>query len=93
MKYSVIWTSQFKKDYKTAIKRKLDISLLDDVIRALANGEALPKEKHDHDLSGNWKGYRECHITPDWLLVYKIQNDSLVLSLSRTGSHSDLFRK
>ncbi|MGN0638570.1 MAG: type II toxin-antitoxin system YafQ family toxin [Huintestinicola sp.] len=93
MNYQVIWTSQFKKEYKLAMKRKLDISLLDNIIISLSKGEELPPERHDHDLSGNWKGYRECHIQPDWLLIYKIQNDSLVLSLTRTGTHSDLFDK
>lgn len=75
------------------MKRKLDISLIDNVIRILANGEALPYERHDHELLGNWKGYRECHITPDWLMIYKVENGSLVLSLTRTGSHSDIFGK
>ena len=93
MNYQVIWTSQFKKEYKLAMKRKLDISLLDEVIRILAKGEELPKERHDHELSNNWRGYRECHIQPDWLLIYKIQNGSLILTLTRTGTHSDLFGK
>lgn len=92
-KYTLKTTTQFKKDYKLAIRRGLDISLLDDVIRKLAVGEILPEKYHDHDLNGNWAGYRECHILPNWLLIYHIQKDVLVLTLTRTGSHSDLFRK
>lgn len=91
MKYTVKLTSQFKKDYKNAIKRHLPIELLDDIIKALANGETLPEKNRDHPLSGNWKGHRECHIMPDWLLIYRIENDILVLTLSATGSRSDLF--
>ena len=93
MKYEIARTTQFKKDYKLAKKRGLDISLLKDVITKLANGETLPPEYHDNDLSDNWSGHRECHIQPDWLLIYHIENDVLVLSLTRTGTHSDLFGK
>ena len=89
----IVWTNQFKKDYKVAIKRQLDISLLDDIIRKLARGEPLPEKNKDHFLTGNWSGHRECHIQPDWLLIYPIENDLLILSLSRTGTHSDLFGK
>ncbi len=60
---------------------------------ALAMGETLPAQNHDHDLSGNWTGHRECHILPDWLLIYRIEDDVLVLTLTRTGTHSDLFGK
>ncbi len=87
----VIWTSVFKKDYKLAIKRNKDISLLDDIITKLSDGEELPPNNKDHELTGNWKGYRECHIQPDWLLIYKIENGILALTLTRTGTHSDLF--
>ena len=83
----------FKKDYKLAIKRKLNIDLLDDIIRALSRGEILPEKNRDHELSGDWAGYRECHIQPDWLLIYRIEDDILVLTLARTGTHSDLFDK
>lgn len=93
MKYQLARTTQFKKDFKLAKKRNLDINLLTDVITKLANGETLPPEYHDHGLSGNWTGHRECHIQPDWLLIYHIDNDVLVLSLIRTGTHSDLFNK
>lgn len=92
-KYTVKTTTQFKKDYKLAMKRGLKIALLEDVIAALAMGEALPEKNKDHALTGNWAGYRECHIQPDWLLVYYIEDDVLVLTLSRTGTHSDLFGK
>ena len=91
MSRDIIWTSKFKKDYKTILKRNLDINLLDDVIRILAQGDELPPQYNDHSLSGNWKGFRECHIAPDWLLIYSIEDNNLVLVLSRTGTHSDLF--
>ena len=93
MSLKVIWTSRFKKDYKLAEKRGLDMNLIDDTIRMLARGEALPQNFDDHSLSSNWKGYRECHIRPDWLLIYKIDDDSLVLARARTGTHSVLFGK
>lgn len=91
MSRDIVWTTQFKKDYKLALKRHLDIDLLDDVIRCLARGETLPEKNKDHALTGDWVGHRECHILPDWLLVYRIDDDVLVLTLARTGSHSDLF--
>ena len=92
-KYTVKPTSQFKKDYKLAMKRGLDISLLEDIIAKLALGESLPEKKRDHALSGNWNGYRECHILPDWLLIYKLEDNVLILTLARTGTHSNLFNK
>ena len=92
-RYTVKPTAQFKKDYKLAMKRDLDIALLEDVVAALAIGETLPEKNKDHALSGNWVGHRECHILPDWLLVYRIEDDVLVLTLTRTGTHSDLFGK
>lgn len=91
MSMEIVWTSQFKKDYKTAIKRHLNMELLDNIIRTLSRGEALPEKNRDHSLSGDWSGFRECHITPDWLLIYRIDNDIVVLTLARTGTHSDLF--
>ena len=90
-RYEVKLTTQFKKDYKLAVKQKLDIAKLDKVIAMLANGETLPEEYKDHQLSGNWKGHRECHISPDWLLIYRINHGTLILTLTRTGSHSALF--
>lgn len=92
-KYTVKPTTQFKKDYKMAMKRGGKIGLLDDVIAALAMGEKLPEKNKDHALTGNWAGYRECHILPDWLLIYRIEGSVLVLTLVRTGTHSDLFGK
>ena len=91
MSLNVIWTTQFKKDYRKASKRNLPIGLLDDLIRKLAAGEKLPEKNRGHALSGNWAGFRECHILPDWLLIYRIEADILVLTLVRTGTHGDLF--
>lgn len=92
-KYTVKPTSQFKKDYKLAMKRGLDISLLEDIIAKLALGESLPEKNRDHALNGNWNGYRECHILADWLLIYKLEDNVLILTLARTGTHSNLFNK
>ena len=83
-KYTVKYTTSFKKDYKRAIKRGLKIELLEQVVALLAMGEPLPDKNRDHG---------ECHILPDWLLVYRIEDDVLVLTLARTGTHSDLFGK
>ena len=93
MKYTVKYTTQFKKDFKTAMKRGLKTKLLEDVIATLAMGEALPERYRDHALTGSWVGYRECHVLPDWLLVYCIEEEVLVLTLTRAGTHSDLFGK
>lgn len=93
MKYTVKPTSKFKKDLKSVQKRGYDIDLLTDIIKKLANGETLPKENKDHPLNGNYKGTRECHIQPDWLLIYEISDKDLYLYLTRTGTHSDLFNK
>ena len=92
-KYTVKYTSQFKKDYKLAIKRGMDIGLLNTVIMNLADGISLPEKNKDHALTGNWAGHRECNILTDWLLIYRIEDDILVLTISRTGTHSDLFGK
>lgn len=91
IKYEIQRTSQFKKDYKLAVKRGCDINKLQKVVMILASGETLPEDYRDHPLRGNYSGYRECHIEPDWLLVYKITENVLVLTLYRTGTHSDLF--
>lgn len=93
MKYDILWTTQFKRDYKTAMKRNLPIARLDNVIRLLAAGEKLPPEYRDHALANNWRGFRECHIQPDWLLIYKQDNGQLILTLARTGSHTELLDK
>lgn len=92
MKRKVIWTKQFKKDYILAIKRGFPIAKLDELIRLLASRYVIPSYYKDHELFGNWAGFRECHIQSDWLLIYKINNNNLILSLTRTGSHSDLFK-
>ena len=89
--YSIVATGRFKKDLKVIIKRGYDVGLLDEIIRLLSEGKKLPKQNRDHSLFGNYKGYRECHITNDWILIYKIEVDIIVLTLSRTGTHSDLF--
>ncbi|MCL2405165.1 MAG: type II toxin-antitoxin system YafQ family toxin [Defluviitaleaceae bacterium] len=89
-KYEVKETSQFKKDYRLAKRRGQNIQLLKDIIIQLANDQPLPEKNRDHTLTGDWKGFRECHVAPDWLLVYKKENDILVLTLTRLGSHSDL---
>jgi len=83
-------TTQFKKDLKRVIKRGLPINELDDVITALRNQKTLEPKYFDHALTGNFKGFRECHIMPDWLLMYKAEKKKLILTLLRTGSHSDL---
>ena len=91
--YQVKFTTTFKKSYKLMKKRGLDISLLDDVIDKLRQGIPLEEKYKDHGLSGNFNGFRECHIKPDWLLVYLIEDDILTLTLVNTGSHSDIFKK
>ena len=91
MKYQIEMSTRFKKDYKLAQKRGYDISLLKEVIGILASGEQLPEKYYDHPLTGDYKGCRECHILPDWLLIYRVEKDLLILGLTRTGTHSDLF--
>lgn len=83
--------ASFKKDYKKIVKRGYDIKLMEHIITKLARGEQLPENNKDHPLSGAYAGCRECHITPDWLLIYKIDKGELILYLTRTGTHSDLF--
>ena len=91
MKYEIRFTCQFKKDLKLAKKQWKDTDELFTVIEKLSNGEALEAKYRDHSLSGNYKGCRECHIEPDWLLIYEIDDGILVLMLYRVGSHSELF--
>ncbi|MBR5346515.1 MAG: type II toxin-antitoxin system YafQ family toxin [Deltaproteobacteria bacterium] len=93
MKYEVKFTTQFKKDLKSAKKQNKNLDSLFEVVSILADGGKLGAKYRDHDLSGKYRGTRECHIEPDWLLVYEIRNDVLVLMLYRLGSHSELFRK
>ena len=92
MTYTIRPTGQFRKDLKKIQKRGYDISLLTDVVKLLTDGKKLPEKNRDHQLSGTFTGCRECHITPDWLLIYEIDGNELILYLTRTGSHSDLFR-
>lgn len=89
--YKIRPSIRFQKDLKRVQRRGYDISLLTNVLTILANGEPLPAKYKDHDLSGNYEGCRECHITPDWLLIYEILEGELILYLTRTGTHSDLF--
>lgn len=89
----VRFTNQFKKDYRLALKRGCQENLFREVIEKLVRQEPLPERNKDHQLTGNWTGHRECHITPDWLLIYTIVNEELILELNRTGSHTDLFGK
>ncbi|MBR2090356.1 MAG: type II toxin-antitoxin system YafQ family toxin [Fibrobacter sp.] len=91
MQYQIEYTSRFKKEYKLAKKRGRDISLLRTVIDILAKGETLPEKYKDHPLVSNWIGYRECHIQGDWLLIYKYKDNELILSLTATGTNSNLF--
>ena len=90
---SIQFTNQFKKDLKLAKKQGKDLDKLFEVINILANGEKLDTKFKDHDLSGSYKGTRECHIEPDWLLIYEIVNNTLILMLYRLGTHSELFKK
>lgn len=85
------YSSRFKKDYKLIQKRGYNINKLKVVITLICTQEPLPERYKDHLLSGDYEGFRECHIEPDWLLIYKIEKDILTLTLTRTGTHSDLF--
>ena len=85
-------TSQFRKDYKLMKKRGLNLRLLEDVLNKLIREEQLETRHRDHALTGNYRGLRECHIQPDWLLIYAIDKGRLILTASRTGSHADLFK-
>ena len=87
----IVASNRFKKDLKQAMKRGYQMSLLEDVVNKLAAREPLDEKYRDHLLTGDYGGFRGCHITPDWLLVYQIRENELILFLSRTGTHSDLF--
>ena len=87
----IVFSNQFKKDIKLAKKRGLNLDLLNNVVNKLAKGDKLPAKNKDHNLSHEFKGFKECHIEPDWLLIYKIEDKNLILLLFRTGTHSDLF--
>lgn len=84
-------TSRFRRDYKLAKRRGLDIELLEDIIQTLIDGKKLDPKHQDHALVGDYVGFRECHIQPDWLLIYSVDSEQLILTASRTGTHSDLF--
>lgn len=88
---TIKYQTAFKKDYKRIKKRGYDVHLLEEVIEMLARRQVLPKEYRDHTLIGDYAGCRECHIAPDWLLVYEVNEEELVLYLTRTGTHSDIF--
>lgn len=87
----IVLSNQFKKDLKLMARRGLNLDLLENVVNILASGTSLDERFRDHALTGNYSGFRECHIQPDWLLVYRIDGNELLLFLSRTGTHSDLF--
>lgn len=89
----VFYSSKFKKDYKLAKKQGKDMELLLDIVDILAEEKPLASKHKDHPLSGDYIGHRECHIQPDWLLIYKVDDKKLVLTLTRTGTHSELFDK
>ena len=91
--YQVQWTKQYKKDVKLAKKRNYKMEELYSIVEKLANDEILEERHHDHSLEGNWEGHRELHIRSDWLLIYQKKDNLLILELSRTGTHSDLFGK
>lgn len=92
MKLKVKYSGRFKKGLRLAVKRGLDISLLEEVVEKLKEGIPLDARYKDHSLSGDYKGYRECHIQSDWLLIYLIEDDILTLTLVDTGTHADLFK-
>ncbi|SFH31106.1 mRNA interferase YafQ [Lachnospiraceae bacterium NLAE-zl-G231] len=91
MTYQLVLTGKFKKGLKSARRRGLDISLLDNVVEKLLHGIALDEKNMDHELKGKFKGFRECHIQPDWLLIYLLEDKILILTLVDTGTHADLF--
>ena len=88
--YNIQYSNSFKKDVKTAQKRGFNMKKLKEIISALEHGKKLPEKNRDHSLTGNWKGYRDCHIEPDWILIYKVSDN--ILNLARTGTHSDIFK-
>lgn len=91
MKYEVKFTAQFKREFKRSQKQGKDMDKLRSVVAVLAEGQRLARQYRDHALTGQWSGFRECHIQPDWLLIYRVDNGVLVLTLSRTGTHAELF--
>ena len=91
--YELEYGGRFLKDLKLAKRRGLNLQELNDIVDILQTDNPLPAKCHDHALTGNYKGYRECHINPDWLLIYTKKESLRIVSLYRTGTHSDLFKK
>lgn len=89
--YEVVLSNRFRKDLKLAAKRGCDLALLNSIVDRLAQGETLPAKHRNHSLTGDYIGFRECHIQPDWLLIYRTEGEALMLFLMRTGTHADLF--
>ena len=89
--FEVVLSNRFRKDLKLAAKRGLRLDELNAIVKQLAAGQTLPERNRDHALTGDYIGFRECHIRPDWLLVYRVDGDALELFLFRTGTHTDLF--
>lgn len=89
--YEVVLSNRFRKDLKLAAKRGCDLALLNSIVDRLAQGETLPAKHRDHSLTGDYIGFRECHIQPDWLLIYRTEGEALMLFLMRTRTHADLF--
>jgi len=87
----LVTTAQFRKDLRRIRKRGYDLSKLDEVLKTLLREELLPAKHRDHALNGDYAGFRECHVEPDWLLIYAVDKGQLILTASRTGTHSDLF--
>lgn len=90
MKYQLDYTTAFSRDLKRIKKRGYNLGKLEQIVNVLQAGEQLDARFKDHALTGNWNGYRECHVQPDWLLIYRVYEDRLLLVLTRTGTHSDL---
>ena len=88
---AIRYSAKFKKDYKRCKKRGLPLEALSVVFDLLVEGTSLPEKYHDHELIGNYFGHRECHIAPDWLLIYRLEDDEVIITAVRTGSHADLF--
>ncbi len=89
----LVTTGQFRKDYKRVKRRGYNMQLLEEILETLLNQQPLATSCHDHALTGNYTGFRECHVSPDWLLIYSVNENQLILTASRTGGHSDLFQK
>ena len=92
MKYKIASTKSFDKDTERMRRRGYDLTVLEDIVQQLAQDKPLSARHRDHQLKGRWQNYRECHITPDWLLIYLKENEQIILVLQRTGIHSDLFK-